>query len=192
MERKVSDMTWLIALGANLPSALGSPRGTLEAALVALGARGVAVTARSRWYRAPAFPPGAGPDFVNGAAAVESGLSAADLLATLHDVEKDLGRFRHRRWEPRVCDLDLIGGGDLVLPDRETAARWMALPEAERGASPPPELVLPHPRLAERAFVLVPLAEVAPDWRHPLLGLTVREIAARLPEAEVAALTPLD
>jgi 2-amino-4-hydroxy-6-hydroxymethyldihydropteridine diphosphokinase len=170
----------LIALGANLPSALGGPRATLEAALAALAARGLTVRARSGWFRTAAWPPGSGPDYVNGAAALAADDAPEAVLAALHAVERALGRTRERRWEPRVCDLDLVASGGLVLPDADTVRKWMAQPEAQAA---PPELVLPHPRMHERAFVLAPLAEVAPDWVHPLLGLSVREMLATLPEA---------
>jgi 2-amino-4-hydroxy-6-hydroxymethyldihydropteridine diphosphokinase len=176
----------LIALGANLPSATGAPRLTLEAALAALAAR-FTVSRRSAWFRTPAWPPASGPDFVNGAAMLEAPLPPDAVLAALHDVERALGRSRGRRWEPRVCDLDLLASDGAVLPDAATVRRWMALgPEAAR--SVPPALVLPHPRLHERAFVLAPLAEVAPDWVHPLLGRSVREMLAALPAGAAAGI----
>lgn len=171
----------LIALGANLPSPAGPPRATLEAALAALADHGVTVTARSRWYRTPAFPAGAGPDFVNGVAALETGMTPAELLTALHAVERDLGRHRRRRWAPRACDLDLLAWGDLVLPDAETVSRWMALAPDAQAAQAPDGLVLPHPRLHERGFVLRPLADVAPDWVHPVLGLSLPDLLAALP-----------
>jgi 2-amino-4-hydroxy-6-hydroxymethyldihydropteridine diphosphokinase len=171
----------LIALGANLPLGQGSPLDTLRAALANLAARGARPVARSGWWSTPAYPAGSGPDFVNAAAALETALDPAALLATLHAVERGLGRERRRRWAPRACDLDLLAMEDLVLPDAETSARWRDLDPAAQALAAPEGLVLPHPRLQDRAFVLAPLAEVAPDWLHPALGLTVREMRDALP-----------
>ncbi len=162
----------LIALGANLDHPrYGPPRETLEAALEALQQSGVAILGRSRWFRSAPTPPSEQPWFVNAVASAETSLSPADLLAKLHEIEAGFGRVRHRANEARVLDLDL-----LAYHDRESAP----------GESP----ILPHPRLAERAFVVLPLAEVAPDWRHPVSGLSAAEMANRLDPAETAE--PLD
>ena len=185
--------TGLIALGANVETGGRSLAGTLAEALDRIAAEpGIAVAARSRWYRTPAHPPGSGPDFVNGAARVETELAPEALLAALHGVEAALGRARPARWAPRVCDLDLIAVDGLVLPDRETVERWMALDLGAAQTVSPPRLILPHPRMHERAFVLVPLAEIAPDWRHPVLGRAAAELRDALPEAERRAATPVD
>lgn len=172
---------YLIALGANLPSAAGSPCETLEAALEALRAMGITIVRRSSWYRTPAFPAGSGPDYVNGVAEIETPLGPAGVLAALHSVEQDLGRCRSERWEARACDLDLLASDDRILPDVETVGGWMALPPDQQLWQVPPGLILPHPRLHERGFVLAPLNDVAPDWVHPLLGLSARLMLAALP-----------
>ncbi len=182
----------LVALGANLASAVGGPRVTLEAALAALEKRGVRVAGRSHWYRTPAFPIGSGPDFVNGAVRLEAGLAPGEILTLLHAVERGLGRDRRKRWAPRVCDLDLLAVGGAVLPDAAAVRSWMALAPEAQAEAVPPGLILPHPRLHERGFVLRPLADVAPDWVHPLLGASVREMLAALPPGELADVVALD
>lgn len=178
----------LIALGANLAAPGMTPVQTLTQALALLAAPDLAVTARSRWYRSPAYPPGSGPDFVNGAAALASDLGPEAILARLHGVEAALGRTRPSRWAPRLCDLDLIAVGQTMQPDAATLADWIALDRGQAQRVTPPHLILPHPRLAERAFVLRPLADVAPDWCHPLTGLSVAAMLAAVTDD----LTPLE
>jgi 2-amino-4-hydroxy-6-hydroxymethyldihydropteridine diphosphokinase len=158
----------LIGLGANLPSRrAGAPAETLLAALDDLAAAGVAVERRSRWYRSAPVPPSDQPWFVNGVVRASTRLDPAALLALLHRIEAQHGRVRERRDEPRPLDLDLLAYDEIL----------------RAGGEGP---ILPHPRLHERAFVLLPLAEVAPGWRHPRLGLTVEALIAALPAGQVA------
>ncbi len=182
---------FLIALGSNMSSEIGSSEATLRAALKRLDESGARVAKASRMYLTPCFPPGAGPDYVNAAARLSFAGTPQALLAVLHEIEAEFGRERAERWGRRTLDLDLIAAGDAVLPDAETFEAWCNLSPAQRIETEPKELILPHPWLAERAFVLVPLAEVAPDWVHPVLGLCVTEMRDALPKAEIAAVRPL-
>jgi 2-amino-4-hydroxy-6-hydroxymethyldihydropteridine diphosphokinase len=154
----------LIGLGANLPSPAGPPQQTLETALAALAEAGIALERRSPWYRSAPLPAGDQPWYVNGVVSVATRLGPVELLGLLHRVEARFGRVRRQRNEPRILDLDLLDHGGQL-----------------RQESP----VLPHPRLHERAFVLLPLADIAPDWRHPASGASLAALIAALPPGQV-------
>ena len=183
----------LVAFGANLPFEGNVPARTIARASKALGEEGLTVLAFSRLYATPCFPVGAGPDYVNAAAVVEVGsdVDATSILQRLHRVEADFGRMREQRWGMRTLDIDLLALGDSVLPDAQTQDAWRDLAPETQARLAPDRLILPHPRLQDRAFVLVPLADVAPDWRHPRLGLTVRQMLEALPAADREAVKPL-
>lgn len=147
----------------------------------------------SHLYKTPCFPADAGPDYVNAAAKLtwRKGVTAAQILAVLHKVEAEFGRERLQRWGTRTLDIDLIAVGDSVVPDATTQDRWRNLPIQQQMLRAPDQLILPHPRLADRAFVLVPLLDIAPNWRHPRTGRTVRQMLTALPKPDIAAVTPL-
>jgi len=166
-------MTIYIGLGANLDSVAGSPAKTLAAALALLPGYGIGVRLCSSFYRSPAFPPSDQPDFINAVARIETVRTPENLMMALLDLEQAFGRIRRTKWEPRSLDLDLL--------DYQGRVR------APHGG--PGDLILPHPRLAERAFVLKPLAEIAPGWRHPVSGMAVRDLlAARADASQVVRL----
>ncbi len=148
----------LIALGSNL----GDPRRTLSSALELLTAsRGVDVVAQSRWFRtSPVGGPAGQGDFLNGAVRLETSLSPIDLLKILVRIEYKLGRVRGQRWAARTIDIDLLLYDQLVLDT--------------------PDLVVPHPRMVCRRFVLAPAAEVAADMIHPATGWTIARLLENL------------
>ena len=158
----------LLGLGSNLSSLkFGTPVEILTQALAEMRLAGVEVAACSPWYRSAPVPTSDQPWFINGVARVETALAPSALLALLHRIEARLGRRRGVRWAARIIDLDLLAYGDLVMPG-----------DSER------ELVLPHPRASERAFVVLPLNDVAPDWRHPVSGKNAAELWAELDQGQ--------
>lgn len=180
----------LLALGANLPGSAGDPSQMLVKAMQFLVAEGLSLLAVSRFFRSAAFPAGSGPDYVNACAVMTGPQNPDHVLAILHRIEAALGRIRTTRWASRGIDIDLLAMEGAVRPDPDTQARWRNLPLEAQMQTAPETLILPHPRLADRAFVLIPLAEIAPLWVHPLTGATVRQMCDALPEAEKAALKP--
>ena len=141
-----------IALGSNL----GESYTILEKALVSLGeVEGINLISRSHWYKTVAIGPPQ-PDYLNGCAILAITLTPEELLKTVLGIEQDFGRVRRERWGPRTLDLDILFYGDSIVKT--------------------PTLEIPHPRLRERAFVLVPLAEIAAHWVDPITHQTVQAL----------------
>lgn len=182
----------LIALGGNLTSPKGPPQVTLCEAVDVLKKHGAVIRAISPFYHTPAFPAGNGPDYVNAAAKISAPWSPSQALEILHATENDMGRTRVQRWGQRTLDLDMIAYDDLVLPNAKTHQTWRELPLEAQIDRTPDELVLPHPRLQDRAFVLVPLADVAPDWVHPILGKSVKGLLEAISEADKSAVRRME
>ncbi len=160
----------VVALGSNLRGHYRSSRDLLEAALLRLPDVGLDVTRRSRWWRSAAWPDGAHPDYLNGVALVDAAVSPRQVMHALLGLEAGFGRRRGTPNAPRTLDLDLIAYGRIVVDE--------------------PGLILPHPRAHQRRFVMAPLAEIAPEWVHPLLGVAARDLALEALTGADAA--PLD
>jgi 2-amino-4-hydroxy-6-hydroxymethyldihydropteridine diphosphokinase len=163
--REAGPAVIVIGLGSNLSApGFASPLATLAAALAHLPALGIAVVSRSRWYLSEPVPASTQPWYVNGVAIVETRLAPLALLSVLLALEARFGRRRSVPNAARTLDLDLLDYN------------------GRRFATGP--LSLPHPRLHERRFVLAPLAEVAPAWRHPRSHRSAVELLARLPPGQ--------
>jgi 2-amino-4-hydroxy-6-hydroxymethyldihydropteridine diphosphokinase len=154
----VPDDAAVVALGGNVPGDYGTSEALLEAALARFAAAGLPILRRSSWWRSAAWPDPSAQEYRNGVVLVEARQGPQALIRTLFTLENAFGRRRAERNAPRTLDLDLIAYGRIVSDD--------------------PALTLPHPRAHERLFVMGPLAEIAPDWRHPVLGATAAELAA--------------
>jgi 2-amino-4-hydroxy-6-hydroxymethyldihydropteridine diphosphokinase len=178
----------LITLGSNNISIWGDAAETVQKAMLRLNNLAQTPVNHSPVYATPAFPAGSGPDFANAAMAFQTALPAPELLAALHQIEDAAERTRKKRWGPRTLDIDLIGLGDAIYPDLQTQRSWMDLSPQAQLQETPDQLILPHPRVQDRSFALVPLADVAPDWRHPVIGTTIRDMLDARPAAERAAI----
>ena len=156
-----------IALGSNVAGRFAHPIEAVETAMQVIQDIEIKMVSRSRFYRSAAWPDPADPEFINAMMSVETSLAPGALLARLHAVEAEFGRERRQVNAPRTLDLDIVDFAGRVSP-------------------PGDRPILPHPRLADRAFVLLPLAEIAPDWRHPVTGAAIGDLIRALPDPNAA------
>lgn len=162
----------IVALGANLPSRFGTPAQTLYAALKAMAEKGIWPVQISRvWKTAPVPYVEGQPWYHNAVAAVETSKSAHDLLKALLEIEEEFGRVRTVRNAPRLLDLDLIAYDRQIIPEG-------------------PEIIVPHPRMDSRAFVLLPMADILDEWTHPQSGVSLDDLIAAIPADQMAE--PMD
>ena len=173
---------FLIALGSNISLGNAQPIEIIKRAIVELVKTDINLVSLSRFYETPAYPEGSGPNFINSAVKAEANYSSQDMLLKLHKIEEKFDRQRVSRWSARTLDLDLLALKAKVHPSRKIFKQWFALPLNEQKKKIPSELVLPHPRIQDRAFVLLPLLDIEPNWIHPVLNKTVLQLYEQLPE----------
>ena len=168
MNNTFTPVNIFIAIGANLvPKGYDDLYIALEDAVNQLCDTPLELLARSEWYVTKAVPASDQPDFLNAVLAMTSQLNVRETLDILHHLENSFGRQRAVVDEARVLDLDLLAYDQVIVDE--------------------PDIIVPHPRLSQRSFVLMPWAQIAPDWTHPYLKLTVAEMLDALPAADKVA-----
>lgn len=174
----------VLGLGANMESRWGAPIRTMQQTYRLLGARGICVTMRSPYYASAPLGIRAQAEFVNAVVVVRTALAPEALLALLKAIERQAGRRAGERWGPRPLDIDIIDYSGRVMNWPASKANALA-PQARNAAAPAMptkqmrgerRLVLPHPQLHLREFVLAPLTDVAPRWHHPVTGEPVARL----------------
>lgn len=181
----------LIAFGANIPGPFGSPSETLKLALEEFQFENLLIQKKSEIYTSLAFPDPEKPKYLNGCVRISVNCNASDVLDRLKRIETKMGRQQSSRWDSRICDLDLLSFDDKVSPSRKTFDYWYKMPLRDQILEKPTELLLPHPRIQDRAFVLKPLLQVAAGWTHPVFNLTVRQMLNFLPKEERYSILPI-
>ena len=176
-----NDHQFLIALGSNISLGRIQPLEIIKMAITELIETHINLVSLSRFYETPAYPEGSGPSFINSVVKVEANYSPYGILKKLHEIEEKFKRQRNSRWGARTLDLDLIATNGQVLPSNEVFQYWFDLSFSEQIAKTPSELILPHPRIQDRVFVLSPLLDIEPNWIHPILNKTVVQLYEELP-----------
>ena len=176
-----NDHQFLIALGSNISLGRVQPVEIIKRAITELRETHVNLVSLSRFYESPAYPEGSGPNFINSVVKVEANYSPHGILQKLHEIEEKFERQRNSRWGVRTLDLDLIAMEGQVFPSNELFQYWFDLSLSEQKVKTPNELILPHPRIQDRVFVLSPLLDIEPNWIHPILNKTVAQLYEELP-----------
>ena len=166
----------LLALGSNVSNDLLDSYDLVKKSISELCKKTIKKINISNFYQTPAFPIGAGPDFINCVISAYTELDSLALLEELHWIEAKFGRKRLKRWGQRTLDIDLLDYDFNIKPNITYVQKWLNMPLGQQLKQIPNQLILPHPRLQERAFVLIPMVDVAPDWMHPILGKTTLEM----------------
>ena len=173
-----------VSFGGNIKSPIGDPRETILAAIKKLSMNSLKMLKISNFYSTPAIPIGSGPTFINVVAKVQSNLNANELLNEFHLTETVFNRQRSKRWGSRTLDIDLLALEDQVFPSKAEFLKWFKLSKKDQTKYIPKNLILPHPRIQDRAFVLLPFKEIDENWVHPVLKKSITVMLSELDPKE--------
>ena len=163
---------YFIALGSNLETQNLSRLEIINTALGHFSQFKIILIKVSSFWESRSYPDKSQPNFINAVSEVHSELNPYQILHELKNIEKKMGRKNKTRWGSRILDLDIIGSGSIILPNNFEFNKWLKMPLKKQIKIQPDELILPHPRIQDRLFVLRPLNEVDPDWVHPIFNKT--------------------
>ena len=170
---------YFIALGSNLETQKLSRLEIINTALGHFSQFKIILIKVSSFWESRSYPDKSQPNFINAVSEVHSELNPYQILHELKTIETKMGRKNNTRWGNRVLDLDIIGSGSIILPNNFEFNKWLKMPLHKQIKIQPDELILPHPRIQDRLFVLKPLDEVDPNWTHPVLNKTSFELINR-------------
>ena len=177
---------YVVVLGSNLSSEFGNSAETLKKCVDEIRSDpSIELLLESNWYISSSILNKREPRYVNVGIRLSTNLKPKELLNFTADLEIKYGRKRQRRWEPRTCDIDILLCDQLILPSKLYFEKWLKLDFFQQKELSPDELILPHPRLQERAFFLKPLNDLQPDWTHPFLEMKAKEMLDSLPSNEL-------
>ena len=183
---------YVVVLGSNLSSEFGNSDETLKKCVNDIRSyRAIKSVVESKWYSSLSFLDEREPRYVNVGIELNTNLKPVELLNFTSALENKYGRKRQRRWDPRTCDIDILLCDQLILPNKLSFVKWLKLDLPDQIKLIPNELILPHPRLQERAFFLNPLNDLQPDWIHPFLKIKAKEMLDSLPPHELESIQEL-
>ena len=160
---------YYIDLGSNLETENMNRLEILNKALEYFPMFSISLIKVSSFWESKSYPNKNQPNFINAVSEVQSILNPHQTLCSLKKIEIILGRIINSRWGNRVIDLDILAAGSLILPNLRIFDKWLKMPLQQQMNNQPNQLILPHPRIQDRLFVLKPLSEIDPDWMHPVL-----------------------
>ena len=167
---------YYIALGSNLKTANMTRLEILNKALEYFPMFSISLVKVSSFWESKSYPNKNQPNFINAVSEVQSVLNPYQTLCSLKKIETILGRKINSRWGSRVLDLDILAAGSIILPNLRIFNKWLKMPLQQQIQNQPNQLILPHPRIQDRLFVLKPLSEIDPDWMHPVLNKKPNEL----------------
>ena len=177
-------MNIIIGMGSNQDYRGRNPIEILDYAKEKMCKVRIDIIHESEYFTSPAYPNDSDPIFINSVLLAEYSGTPEELLFELQGIENYFGRVREKRWGKRSCDLDILAINDLVLPSISEFYYWANLKVKEQAIKTPKQLVVPHPRMQDRGFVLKPLMSIFSNWQHPVFEKTVAQMLNSLPEEE--------
>ena len=184
---------YVVVLGSNLSSEFGNSAETLKKCAGEMrSSPAIESLLESNWYISSSFLDKREPRYVNVGIQFSTNLEPIELLNFTSGLENKYGRKRQRRWGPRTCDIDILLCDQLILPNKLNFKKWLNLNLSDQIRLVPNELILPHPRLQERAFFLKPLNDLQPDWIHPFLKMNAKEMLDSIPLNELESIHELN